>query len=825
MSNSDRQSPARDPSQAPASGDTRPRRHVEEQGVLIRPHPLISDLQQHQSTSNLSTPPSLLQGSERNNRRRDTAVDPFLSISKTRSKNLDRQRHSHNSYNLCPPHYTPSFVNETDTTPPHGDARATSRSLRQVSGGFWTVGGRLSVQLGQLHGINAGTGGLLASGTNAPLHTATFLDQPTPDDKTLGHERRLALALEIDQASRILPQDSATDREVANTLADHSPFVWRDNSWTRDLIPRASVTKPDATPRNEKAVPTVPFRVLDAPNLKDDYYCSILAYSYTCHTLAVALTQKVYLWTEQYGVRYPPLPPARPANFVTSLAFSSDRGGRAILAVARNNGNVTLWSLLEARPRFDVPHPCAASCVSFRPTETPRQSTTGIGLALCEDLLVGDDAGKIYYYSLEWPELAQGSMTLLAKIDAHTQNICGLAWSPDGQQFVSGGNDNRALLFDPELLPETADEHAFSQEDLESGTVRALARNHQQEAAESQMITPPDTPERGGVAAQHRNPNLATPPREDPTRIHGLDTPPPTPLQRGRTPTRSPSTDHRWTPGRNGAALGDNLALVRNALANPDIPGHANMHVYSFYHSAAVKAMAFAPWQPNLLATGGGSNDRQIHFFHTGSGALLALINVFSQVTSLPEHEIRIAVFSWPGCECVVSVPWDRKQNGEVGRALWAIPYPGGPNDAIPSRRQSDSSDGFSAWEAVRQREAERGTANPDVRLRRSLAPSPERTGATARSRPGPWSRPRDSHRRDLRGEGEPWASRTEEEGSLIIACCDQTVKFFEIWAGKSKGKGRGLGNKHGVLGGSRVLEGWCEGVSVDEIGCGEVIR
>lgn len=88
------------------------------------------------------------------------------------------------------------------------------------------------------------------------------------------------------------------------------------------------------------------------------------------------------------------------------------------------------------------------------------------------------------------------------------------------------------------------------------------------------------------------------------------------------------------------------------------------------------------------------------------------------------------------------------------------------------------------------------------------------------------WSRPRDNHRRDLRGEGEPWASRTEEEGSLIIACCDQTVKFFEIWAGKSKGKGRGLGNKPGVLGGSRVLEGWSDGVGVDEIGSGaDVIR
>ena len=39
----------------------------------------------------------------------------------------------------------------------------------------------------------------------------------------------------------------------------------------------------------EKAVPVTPFRVLDAPHLKDDYYCTVLAYSHSHRTLAVAL--------------------------------------------------------------------------------------------------------------------------------------------------------------------------------------------------------------------------------------------------------------------------------------------------------------------------------------------------------------------------------------------------------------------------------------------------------------------------------------------------------------------------------------------------------
>lgn len=199
-------------------------------------------------------------------------------------------------------------------------------------------------------------------------------------------------------------------------------------------------------------------------------------------------------------------------------------------------------------------------------------------------------------------------------------------------------------------------------------------------------------------------------------------------------------------------------------------------------------------------------------------------------------------MFSWPSCNCVVSIPWERKANGEIGRALWAIPYPGGPNDAIPSRKQV--ADGFAAWETVRVAEAQRrqlagqtaenegagteaaeaddGLDDPDETRGRSRS----RDGASFRSRTVSLPAARRRHQREqqralsrarstVRGEGETWASRTEEEGSLIIACCDQTVKFFEVWAGKSKGSGggRGLGSRPGVLGGSRILEGWCEGI------------
>ncbi|KAF3921595.1 Beta-TrCP [Arthrobotrys entomopaga] len=52
-------------------------------------------------------------------------------------------------------------------------------------------------------------------------------------------------------------------------------------------------------------------------------------------------------------------------------------------------------------------------------------------------------------------------------------------------------------------------------------------------------------------------------------------------------------------------------------------------------HKAAVKALAWCPWQNNLLATGGGTFDKKIHFWNSTTGARVNTIECTSQVTSL----------------------------------------------------------------------------------------------------------------------------------------------------------------------------------------------
>lgn len=96
------------------------------------------------------------------------------------------------------------------------------------------------------------------------------------------------------------------------------------------------------------------------------------------------------------------------------------------------------------------------ACISWKPIVTPKpdhlrhpayQSTW-----YTEDLLVGDEIGNVYLYAVEWNSSGRGlrgpTMILLRRLVVHTQQICGLAWSSDGEQFATGGNDNVAYLFD-----------------------------------------------------------------------------------------------------------------------------------------------------------------------------------------------------------------------------------------------------------------------------------------------------------------------------------------------------------------------------------------
>ncbi|KAF2089904.1 WD40 repeat-like protein [Saccharata proteae CBS 121410] len=647
-----------DPNLQPASGGSPFRNKIASKNVdrfiLPRKSPRSSN-----ESLRLSMPVYQLSDAERYTRNRYSAPDPF-------SRKAQRRGRPTESF---PRRQVPargrSQTNRGTVPgqPPTSGPLALRHGTRQVSNGaVWNVGGS-AIVADSVSGVPDGRGGMISSGTNAPLYTSMFLAQSDPASEMDAHQGRLAVALDIDRTSRVLghfdsPNSSGFSPSTASTgsvspIHDNSRApTWINTAWTREGV-----------------------TILDAPSLRDDFYCSLLAYCHTAKCLAVGLNSNVYLWSESQGVATPESLNNPHTSHVTSLSFSSVAGAQAILAVGRADGHVTLWSLFDSEPRFKSHQPQAISCVSFRPTPVKRTSKRDSAATVnTEDLLIGDESGHIYFYSIEWPnEIIRnlfdwpGAMTLLFRISVHTQQVCGLAWSPQGDFFATGGNDNACFLYE---------------------TKKVMT------AASARSSAAPPISVRQTSAGTHR---------------------------------------YTVIPGRG---------------TTPDLDASCTKHKIPLI--AAVKAIAFCPWQRGLIAIGGGSNDRCIHFYHTMSGACLATIDCAAQVTSLiwsttrreiaatfgfaqPEHNYRIAVFAWPSCEQLVAIPWPDEH-----RALYAIPYPGGPNN-----------------------------------------------GTT-------------------KGEGGAWWSRTQVEGCVVVATSDASIKFHEIWTEDSRRRRSG----GGPLGSSDILEG-----------------
>ncbi|KAL7805483.1 WD40 repeat-like protein [Trichoderma gracile] len=436
--------------------------------------------------------------------------------------------------------------------------------------------------------------------------------KPSRRDDLQSYHGRVASALRIDRIRRVLEftciRSTTPDSPIRATplLAELEHGSWAQSTDDDDL--RGPLGDDNAPPR--RSLPTAPFRVLDAPDLRDDFYCSVLAYSPSCQKLAVGLGNVLYIWSKGSGPRAMHGSAASHV-WLTSVAFSSVQGGKCILAIGRSDGTLVLKSTYDALPRFQVQQPFPVSCVSWRPITTLRPSRNPFnpGIAVqTEDLIIGDDTGVVYYYAVEWPmgwevtrDTWPGTIYLIAKISLHTQQICGLSWSPNGKLFATGGNDNMCCLFDADSVL------AEKQESVQ----------HKPHWPGWHLATGSTQDGLGGSTRGLEDATSVQPPRPSSMAIRRL----------------GPGAEkHRWI------------------------------------HKAAVKAIAFCPWREGLVATGGGSNDKCIHFYHTSSGAALATIAVSAQVTALiwsstrreiaatfgytePEHPYRIAIFSWPECK------------------------------------------------------------------------------------------------------------------------------------------------------------------------------
>ncbi|KAK3236203.1 ubiquitin-protein transferase activating protein [Cymbomonas tetramitiformis] len=336
-------------------------------------------------------------------------------------------------------------------------------------------------------------------------HFNLFNENESPSNKTEAHLEVASPSKEAYKkqlAQRLLGEDGSYSPKIL-ALKDKSLLSPK----ARDIALNNVYPPPNAetarSPRKHfRQIPQSPERILDAPELIDDYYLNLLDWS-SRNVVAVALGPSVYLWNANSGEvkQLMQTSDAASDDYVTSISWACD--GKH-LSIGTNTAEIQLWDVEAQRQvRTLRGHGARVSCIAWN------------GCTLAS----GSRDNTIMQHDVRSREHVTATL-----FGQHSQEVCGLKWSPSGQQLASGGNDNLLHIWDAQSI-------------------------------------------------SHR------------THVHRLE-----------------------------------------------------------HHQAAVKALAWCPFQSSLLASGGGTADRCIKFWNTTTGALVNSVDTHSQVCSLQwsKHEREI---------------------------------------------------------------------------------------------------------------------------------------------------------------------------------------
>jgi len=174
--------------------------------------------------------------------------------------------------------------------------------------------------------------------------------------------------------------------------------------------------------KTKRKIAKVPFKVLDAPALQDDFYLNLVDWS-SLNVLAVGLGSCVYLWSACTS-KVTKLCDLGQEDGVTSVAWTQ-RGTH--LAVGTNHGMVQIWDV--------------AKCKKIR--EMGGHAARVGTMAWNSHILASGSRDRIIYQrDVRTPSY------YMSKLTGHKQEVCGLKWSFDDQQLASGGNDNKLFIWD-----------------------------------------------------------------------------------------------------------------------------------------------------------------------------------------------------------------------------------------------------------------------------------------------------------------------------------------------------------------------------------------
>jgi cell division cycle protein 20 (cofactor of APC complex) len=176
-------------------------------------------------------------------------------------------------------------------------------------------------------------------------------------------------------------------------------------------------------------IPTQPERILDAPDIKNDYYLQLIDWSGS-NILAVALMREIYLWNANTG-DITNLLTLDEEQYVSSVSWIEEGNH---LAVGTSNGDIQLWDTDR-----------------IKRLRTMKSHSSRVGSLSWNSYILsgGSKVGLIHNHDVRVADHHIGTL------NGHNQEVCGLKWSNGGQYLASGGNDNTIQIWSNSMTHNT----------------------------------------------------------------------------------------------------------------------------------------------------------------------------------------------------------------------------------------------------------------------------------------------------------------------------------------------------------------------------------
>ena len=349
-----------------------------------------------------------------------------------------------------------------------------------------------------------------------------------------------------------------------------------------------------------RKIPQEPERILDAPNLNDNFYYNPLDWG-SKNILSVSLGSYNYLWNYNNLETYLLTKNENEIEYCSSSFM--DNG--VCLALGLNNGTIELWDIeKQIKIRTLVGHSDRVGTLTWNGY----------------NLYSGSKDTNILSHDVRIKN------HLIMKLSGgHNKEICTIKWNSDFKYLASGGNDNLVCLWD------------------------VRGKNEKNKSSFWDILNSQSDDEN----ENENDDNI----EED---------------------------DYEYNLGSNGTNnIDDNNKYKLNSINKKNNIIEPLTIINK--HKGPVKALAWSPWQRNVLATGGGKKDNVIRFYNADTKSVIGEYNTGSQVCQILWNKYEKEIISSHGNSknsiCVWTYPKMNKiaeLNGHLSRALYMAMSPDG---------------------------------------------------------------------------------------------------------------------------------------------------